>query len=411
MAPSQHAVLSPSASERWLSCPASVRLIEALPKDERNQESVYAHEGTIAHALGELEASRHFGLIDDKTYLKQHREWVKTCNQSGITAEQQADMAYNIEGYVELIEERKALYPMTQVMLEQRMDTGVPTCWGTSDTVLVSPEHVEIIDLKYGVGVPVSAVGNPQLRLYALGAYDTFGELLGDVQTVRWTVYQPRIHNTSTEELPTSELLAWRESILPTAEAAIDGTGEFGPSDEACRWCPLSGQCRAQLEFITERDFSQDPDLLSLEEIGKVLEEVPGIKQWLTAVEALALQKAYSEQESIPGWKVVISGGNRVLSDPSVAAEAISAAGVEAALLWTEPKLKGLGELETLLKGLPKIKPEGASRARFQRLEDVVPAEAIGRTEGKPSLVREDDPRPAASPNVQAMKEFDDVNE
>jgi hypothetical protein len=403
--PEYHARLSPSASDRWLSCPASVLAVEALPKAEQNSESVYAQEGTTAHALGELEAARHFAIIDDKTYIKRHRAWLKDARALRLSEEQLADMAHHVEGYVELIAERQKLFPMTQVMLEQRMDTGVPTCWGTSDTVLVSPQHVEIIDLKYGVGVPVSARGNSQLRLYALGALDTFGDVLGETEVVRWTVYQPRINSTSTEEGTPAELLAWRDQIVPIALAALEDTGEFGPSEQACRWCPLAGQCRAQVAWATARDFAVEPATLSPQEISEALEMLPAVKAWAAALEVTALAKAYSENIDLPGWKVVISGGQRVITDPALAQETLGSLGFTEDQLVTR-KMKGLGDLESLLKTLPKVKPDGATRTRFQVLGDVLPDGVLGRTEGKPSLVHASDPRPAANPNNEAQKEF-----
>jgi len=47
--PNQHALLSPSSSERWLHCPRSARLCEGMA----DTASSYASEGTEAHALCE----------------------------------------------------------------------------------------------------------------------------------------------------------------------------------------------------------------------------------------------------------------------------------------------------------------------------------------------------------------------
>ena len=48
--PNEHATLSPSAAERWLVCPASIRMEATVPPEV---ESEYAREGTIAHALAD----------------------------------------------------------------------------------------------------------------------------------------------------------------------------------------------------------------------------------------------------------------------------------------------------------------------------------------------------------------------
>lgn len=74
--------------------------------------------------------------------------------QGAIDPDDLADMQRHISSYVEMIGERRDLHPHSQVLLEQRLYTGIPGCWGTSDAVIVSPEHVEVIDLKYGRGSP-----------------------------------------------------------------------------------------------------------------------------------------------------------------------------------------------------------------------------------------------------------------
>ena len=45
--PEVHAILSASSSKRWLNCTPSARLEQNFP----NESSVYAEEGTAAHAL------------------------------------------------------------------------------------------------------------------------------------------------------------------------------------------------------------------------------------------------------------------------------------------------------------------------------------------------------------------------
>ena len=58
-----HALLSASASERWICCPPSVRLEEQFPEST----SVYAEEGTLAHEICELKLRKIFvepGMTD-----------------------------------------------------------------------------------------------------------------------------------------------------------------------------------------------------------------------------------------------------------------------------------------------------------------------------------------------------------
>ena len=53
----------------------------------------------------------------------------------------------------------------------KRQEEYVPGGFGTSDAIILSDGVMDVIDLKYGKGVPVSAEGNPQMRIYGLGCY------------------------------------------------------------------------------------------------------------------------------------------------------------------------------------------------------------------------------------------------
>ena len=58
----QHALLSASGSHRWLNCSPSARLEEQFEEDE----SIYAADGTAAHALAEHKIRKHMKLRSKK---------------------------------------------------------------------------------------------------------------------------------------------------------------------------------------------------------------------------------------------------------------------------------------------------------------------------------------------------------
>lgn len=384
----QHAVLSPSSAERWIQCPASVRLSQQAGP---GTTSIFAEEGTCAHSLGEIEARLAFGMITPAQHVRLVNKWRRDWQRKiGLTEEQEEEMAVHCADYVALLKDRMARHPNSTLLLEQRVPTGVPSCWGTSDAVIVSPVHVEIVDLKYGSGTFVMVVGNPQLRLYGVGALEAFGDLLGDTEEVYITVFQPRMENVATEEMTATELRAWRDSIIPVAEEALGDDAHFGPSEDACRWCPAAGDCRARMEWATQLDFGTSPDRLDNEEIAEALERIPSIMQWCEAVRALALDKAYSKGERIPGWKVVRSGGRRSITDHEAAIDVLVQIGHSLDEVSTR-KAKGIGDLEKLL-----------GKAEFER----VLAPYVSKGTGSPSLATEDDDRPAIDPNHEAAKEF-----
>lgn len=373
--PDQHARISPSAAERWLSCPASIRMGELVGKVESS--SPYAEEGTAAHALGEMLAH---GTVKTKahghTINAATRRWRAKYR---IDDETEAEMQLHIKGYLEFIVERMKVYPNTELLLEQRMDTGVPNCWGTSDAVLVSPRHVEIIDLKYGQGIRVDAEENPQVMLYGVGALDMFGDVLGETEIVTMTIYQPRLQHTSSYSLTPTELRAWRDNVAaPRARLALTDDAPFGPSAEACRWCPASGQCKAQLAKVAETEFGTDPDLLDEDELAAELGKTKLIRQWLEALEAAALERAFGQGKIIPGYKVIASGGRRVISNQEAAVAMLEQVARERSqpglMKLIKHQLAGIGELEKAL-----------GKDDF----NAIVGPFVIKTEGRPSLVPE----------------------
>ena len=163
MAPSKHALLSPSASARWIACPPSARLTEFMP----SETSAYAEEGTKAHYLCE-QTLRWCIPAWGAGYEPTPR---KDLADSG---EYPAEMQDAARAYAEFIRTVFDGFPHTPtVCVEQhvKMTTWVPDCFGTCDCLLVGDGILHVIDFKYGAGVPVSPVENTQMMLYALGAW------------------------------------------------------------------------------------------------------------------------------------------------------------------------------------------------------------------------------------------------
>ncbi len=353
----------------------------------RESTSAQAREGTLAHELAEIRASEAFGKITTHEYNTWRADWER---RSGLSAESVAEMDRHVEGYLDLLRERMELYRYSQLQLEQSLPAGIEGCWGTSDAIIVSPEHVEVIDLKYGRGLYVDATGNPQLRLYGLGALDAYGDVLGETEEITLTIFQPRMDNTSSERLAPAELRAWREQIRPIAAEALQLGARFGPGEDTCRFCPAAGQCAPQMEAATAADFGTPVEVMTPEQMAASLELLPMIRSWCDAVVTAALHKVYSEGTAIPGWKVVLSGGRRTVTDPPAAIQTLIDAGYTAEQV-AQLSIKGIGALEKLV-GKGGLEPLLGS--------------LMGKTPGKPAIVPEDDPRPSVSPDAEAAKDF-----
>ncbi len=371
-----HALLSASQAERWLNCPPSARLQEGIP----DKTSEYAEEGTTAHELAEAILRRRLLPCNSEQRVRLE----KRIQDIKASKYYNAEMESAIQDYIELVCERfmeaKSRSSDAVILLEERLDFSewVPDGFGTGDVVLISDGVMEIIDLKYGKGVPVSAIGNPQMRLYALGAWSSY-HWLYDIQEVRMTIVQPRLNNISTDVIAINDLIQWGENVVkPTAALAWEGKGEFKAGDH-CRWCKVKGNCRARAEANMEAlkyEF-QDPALLSNEEIGSILFIAEQLKTWVKDVEDYAQEQALKGKK-IPQWKLVEGKSNRTITDPEALIARLIEAGFEKEQI-TETKLLGISKLEKVVQK--------------KKLAELA-GDLIVKPPGKPVLVPETDPRP-----------------
>jgi hypothetical protein len=199
----KHAILSASGASRWLNCPPSARLEEEF----QEETSTYAEEGTLAHAVAELHLSRALNMIEAKTFLNQMNAYKEKIDEDMLDA-----LSYYTDFVLTRVAESRNHTPDSLIFLEQRLDFSdwVPEGFGTGDVVVIGDGALEIIDLKYGKGVPVSAENNKQMMLYALGTLAAF-ETLYDIDVVNMSICQPRIENFSTHTIPVAELKKWSE--------------------------------------------------------------------------------------------------------------------------------------------------------------------------------------------------------
>lgn len=384
----KHAVLSASSSERWLACPPSAR----LEQEFEGTTSQYAEEGRFAHKLAELHLEHYLGVLTKR----QLNGRIKKLQKSDFYSQEMEDyIQVYVDIAIEKINAAKAKSKDAIVFLEQRLDFSpwVPEGFGTGDLVLVADGVVEVVDLKYGKGVPVSAVGNTQMRLYGLGAF-WYYDMLYDIDVVRMTIVQPRLDNISTEELSSKELLTWgSETVKPIADLAFEGKGEF-VAGEHCRFCRARYTCRARAEAnleIAKYEF-RDPPLLDQNEIADVLGRATALRSWVADVLDYALAQARDHGVRWPGWKLVEGRSNRKYVDDDEVIRALKNAG------YTEKDI-----FEEVLKGITKMEKLLGKKKFTELLTD---AGLVIKPPGKPTLVPESDRRPEINSTTSAIEDF-----
>ena len=390
--PDVHALLSASGAARWLSCPPSARLEEKFP----NEYSEYAREGTVAHSLAELTAHMVLGKISDthfeasKSHLLETKDGTKFYNE---------EMQEHATDYANLISEKlkdaRQRSADAFAELEVRVDFSkwVPEGFGTADCIIVADGCLEVIDLKYGKGHRVEAAGNPQMRLYALGALEYYAQLY-DIENIRMTIFQPRLAGIqSSDEITIDALLKWAEkTVKPKAKQAFNGKGKFAPSEKTCKFCRAREQCKARYEKNLKLfDEAEDPLLITPEDAGAVLAKAADIKAWLADLEDL-VRSALLSGKPVSGWKIVEGRSNRKFADAEKVANTMIAAG------YAKHKL-----YEMKLLTLTAMEEEFGKKAVAKVLGDLIVKPA-----GNPTLAPESDKWPVYQPEDAILAAFDD---
>jgi hypothetical protein len=386
----EHSLLSPSAAHKWMNCPPSARLEEKIKKERVGEKSIYADEGRLAHEIANAYLSAKFNKIDGETF----GALIKEAKKSALY---DAEMEYYAKRFAEFLSFTATAREHAFSAFEIRLDYSawVPDGFGTSDAVIIADDELTVADYKYGKGVAVSAADNPQLALYALGAYETFKEVY-DVKNISLIIYQPRIYGDRFEapdvtaenfsELPISasvisieDLLTFAENkALPAGLSARDGTGAARAGIH-CRFCFARGACKAYARSFLERKAKglRTPELYEPGELAEILPVIEELSGWATSVEDYVRTKAISGVK-FPGYKLVEGRSARRYADENKVKAAL--------LLETELKadefaprqLLGITAMEKLLgkKGFKEIL-----------------GKYIEKPAGKPTLVKDSDPR------------------
>ncbi|MCI9523564.1 MAG: DUF2800 domain-containing protein [Erysipelotrichaceae bacterium] len=364
--PGVHAKLSASAAARWLACPPSVVLTQGM----KEEPSPYAEEGTKAHDIAEkklrkyIDKSRKKIVCDDKDmdiYTDEYRDYV-----------------------IEQFNEAKKADPAAKLFIEERLDYSE---WandgaGTGDAVIIADGICHILDFKYGAGYTVSAIENPQCRLYALGAISEYG-MIYDFNKVKTHIFQPRKNNISTEEITVEELITWGETVVrPAAALADKGEGEFNPGEKQCKWCLARETCkaRAKKNLKTFIDDGDDPSTMTLDDVAKVLPHIKEIEEWCKSIKSYALNRML-DGEHISGYKLVETSAKRKIVNEQGLIQELREHGYKDEDIL---ELKGIANLEKLVgkkdfaiisadhvekpKGTPTIAPLSDKRKTYEIL-------------------------------------------
>ncbi len=376
---SGHAELAPSAAHRWIRCPGSVPMSKGIG----DTGSSYAAEGTWAHKLAEVRLEGRETLTEDEI-----------ADLVGLTGEtyDTAAMDEPVRYYVDYVKSLGG-----DLFTEQRLSlteiTGEEGARGTADAVILRGSELVIADLKFGQGVKVDAVENPQLTIYAGAAVRTFAPMMDEeLAQIRLIIIQPRLDHVSEWTLTPAELEARLDTISKAAaearrEMAAEDTAQWHlcPGLPQCRFCPARGRCRELARFaLTAAGLPELKGMVPKLDacmIGETLGKLDLIQSWIDGMRQVA-EEELLKGRSIPGWKLVAGrAGPRKWGDKEAADRILSEKGVPDSLRFTR-------ELISPTQAEKLAKAGQITEEQWQAVQG-----EITRSEPKPAVVPEDDPR------------------
>lgn len=341
---SAHADAGPSSAHAWIECPAYV----TRARGKSGSSSTYAREGTAAHHVAEC-------ILTGKPVPS-------TVTVEGEVFEVTEEMLEHVNAYVTYCQ--LSTYGADYIGVEKRVVVQLKgikePLFGTSDLVSYSAEDklLTVADLKYGAGKVVEAEGNPQPRIYALGALQLPELKKAKVETVRVAIVQPRAAGriVKDEELSIDELYAWRDEVLIPALQRIDADDGTENPGSHCHWCRRKAECGAMRSKALDKArlaFADEPpavETLKEPEIADILEEVEIVETWIAAVREEA-QRRIEAGEKVQGWRLAPTRPTRKWKDETAAYDQLRAEfDLHPDFLRQTPKLLTPAQMEKLLK-------------------------------------------------------------
>lgn len=430
-----HTAWGPSSAARRIACPGSLQAEADFP----DSDNVYAVIGSGAHALADTilrsaDLKQDLAItaedyIDQEMFVPTSKDCdlidfendqvravdnisgmadtvtdeivIDSDTGPGYLVNVDSEMAHAVNEYIQrvkayVMDKDYAGYHASEVTLD--LSDWLPDQQGTADFVAIVGTTLHVDDLKYGKGVQVFAEKNEQGRNYALGVYSALAFLF-EITRVVITIHQPRLNHVDSEELNIDELLSWADdTLVPAYKLSIQHDAPRIPGGKQCTFCKAKGNCAAlaaEMEHqmqeafpILDKTKNLDPHLVPLE-MAKLAQT------WSKAVEAYAIEQLEAGEQVFDGeeyYKLVNGKGSRAWQDETKARRKCAGMRLSRDEFMTEPKFKSPAQIEKLV-GKPKF------------IEFFSPI--VEKKEGKPTLAKMSDKRPAIS-SAEALG-FDDV--
>lgn len=301
----EHSTLGGSGAERWMECPGSNVLLDALDLPQ-SDEADYQAEGTAAH-----EVAAHCLLNGLDAWEVMHQEF------HGVICSE--DMATAVQVYLDDV--RQFMTPTATVMIEAAICEDLakrphPKFYGHVDFASYDTDVLVVEDYKHGQGIVVEPEWNAQLLYYAFGIiYPRVGHIRSD-RIVLIRVCQPRAFHPDgpIREWSTTvgEIVLWAETKLIPAMKAAEIEKDLKTGDW-CRFCPAKLFCPL-LSGLYGAAMRADPNFVpnfGNERLAQEYMQREAVKFYMTALDKEVLRRN-TLGNTVPGTQLEHKKANRV---------------------------------------------------------------------------------------------------
>ncbi len=385
MTETAHSPLGPSSAPRWINCPGSVNATRGIA----DTSSEFAAEGSFAHDIAEMARDQN---VPAKKFIGH------TGTQDGYEFTCDKEMAGHVQYFIDYVNQ----FECDENLNESRVsyDAWVEDGFGTLDAALLDDGQWIVIDLKYGKGIQVFAENNDQLKLYALGLYQEYGDMY-ECESFKLCIVQPRLDWIDEWEISLEDLIEWANTVVePAADEALTDTAHF-KSGEWCtkNFCKIRATCRTRTEevkagLLDEMGEITDAHELDEDELGEAMGLVPLVKKWAADIEGRVTELVLAGHEIVGpdglAFKMVAGRGSRSWDDQAVAEKALRNYKIKVGDIWTRKFCTPAGIEKIIGKGHPVLKKH------------------VVKKSGKAALVPGSDKRPAFKASADEMEDHGD---
>jgi len=353
-------IVGGSTAKRVINCPASVALCAKMPPKPSNE---HADRGTLLHNV----------IAELLEFDKKPEQCIGAAYKDQVLTQELIDekIIPALAALDEIDPDKRMEY-----MVETRVGFGdfLPNVFGSTDLLGRRDNRAFVIDWKFGDGVVVDAVENPQLLFYAAAAMRTEAakwvfEGADEIECIivqppmikRWVTTFERVREFEQELLYAVRLSSWPEPPMQTGDH--------------CRWCAAKPIC-PQMTGAVERALKVQLANLPAEQISQQLQQADAIEDYLRDLRALASQML-ENGHPVPGYKLVAKRATRQWVDDAKIEAWVDANNIKDA--YEPVKIKSPAQLEKTLK-----------KAKIE-----FPAEMVVAISSGDTLAPDSDPRPA----------------